>query len=152
MPIGRPTDLTPEAVAEVAYLLPRTLYLRTVADFLGVHRSSVYRWLERGRREEKRLRRPTAKPKPSEAIYKQFCDAYKKGLAEGEIRAVAAIRQAAAESWQAAAWLLERRFPERWGRDRVLLLDLLRKVKALRAECPGATPETSAPIGAAGGQ
>jgi hypothetical protein len=64
-------------------------------------------------------------------------------LAEGEIYAAEAIIKAASEHWQAAAWILERRFPERWGKDRVLLLKLLKQVKELRAECPDATPERS---------
>lgn len=37
--------------------------------------------------------------------------------AEGELRNVALIAQAArGGSWAAAAWLLERHYPERWGR------------------------------------
>lgn len=37
--------------------------------------------------------------------------------AEGEIRNVMLIAQAARQgSWPAAAWLLERHYPERWGR------------------------------------
>lgn len=39
--------------------------------------------------------------------------------AEGEALAIARIARAAAENWQAAAWLLERQFPERWGRPAV---------------------------------
>jgi hypothetical protein len=36
--------------------------------------------------------------------------------ATAEVREVALVTQAASTSWQAAAWLLERRVPERWGR------------------------------------
>jgi transposase len=36
--------------------------------------------------------------------------------AEGEVRAVTQIAQAAAHNWQAAAWLLERTYPDRWAR------------------------------------
>ena len=132
MPAGRPTDLTPEAIADVARLLPTALYLWTVADYIGVHRSTVYRWLKRGRREETRLRNPRAKRKPSEAIYLQFRNAHKKGLAEGEIYATQIIRKAAAGHWQAAAWLLERRYPARWGRDRSILAELVKQVKELQ--------------------
>jgi transposase len=133
MPAGRPTDLTPEVVADAARLLPTVLYLSTVADYIGVHRTTVQRWLRRGREEEKRLRNPRAKSKPSEALYLQFRIAHKKALAAGEIRAAGVIRKAASEHWQAAAWILERRFPERWGRDRSILAELVKQVKELRA-------------------
>jgi len=43
--------------------------------------------------------------------------------ATAEVREVALITQAASESWQAAAWLLERRAPERWGRVAVRSAD-----------------------------
>ncbi len=39
--------------------------------------------------------------------------------AEGEARAVARIAQAAGTSWQAAAWMLERQYPDRWARKSV---------------------------------
>lgn len=39
--------------------------------------------------------------------------------AEGEARGIATIANAAGENWQAAAWLLERQYPERWGRPAV---------------------------------
>jgi transposase len=132
MPAGRPTDLTPEVIEDVRRLLPISLYLETVGNYIGVSRMTIHRWSKRGRQEEKRLRNPRAKPKPSEAIYLQFCYAYKKGLAEGELYDAGVVKQAAATQWQAAAWRLERRFPERWGRDRALLLELVKQVKGMQ--------------------
>jgi hypothetical protein len=44
----------------------------------------------------------------------------------GEAALVAGITRAASEHWAAAAWLLERRWPERWGlsqRARIATLD-----------------------------
>lgn len=41
--------------------------------------------------------------------------------AEGEAANVARIAAAARDNWQAAAWLLERQFPQRWGRPALRL-------------------------------
>lgn len=47
----------------------------------------------------------------------EFSDAIKKAEATGALKWLARIEQAASDgSWQAAAWKLERRFPEEFGR------------------------------------
>jgi hypothetical protein len=51
-----------------------------------------------------------------------------------EERLVALVAQAAAKNWRVAAWLLERRFPERWGPER------------LRARDVAPTPSTTSEI------
>lgn len=43
-------------------------------------------------------------------------EAATRSSARAEVRAVAEIRRAATGDWRAVAFLLERRFPERWGR------------------------------------
>ena len=39
--------------------------------------------------------------------------------AEWELQFVAEIRAASCKEWPAAAWFLERRYPEHWGRHRL---------------------------------
>ncbi len=46
----------------------------------------------------------------------EIADRIGQAAAEGEVRAVTQIAQAAAHNWQAAAWLLERTYPDRWAR------------------------------------
>ncbi len=131
MPAGRPTELTPAVLEDVRRLLPTTLYLETVADYIGITRMSIHNWLRRGSLECKRLtRNRRAKPKESEAIYLEFFYAYKKALAEGEIYDAGIIKKAASEQWQAAAWRLERRFPKRWGKKDNSKVELTGKVQA----------------------
>lgn len=117
MPAGRPTLLTPEVIEEVRRILPVCLYLETVASYLGICRETLRQWLKRGQRERNRQRKnPKSKNCLKESIYVEFLDTYKKALAEGEIHDTGVIKKASQESWQAAAWRLERRFPSRWGR------------------------------------
>lgn len=130
---GRPSLLTPELIAEVATFLPRALYTSTVCGVLGISRQSWYYWMRRGEKESRRLeRRPDAVPRESEAIYLEFFVAVRRSLAEAAIEAVAVIREAAHTHWQAAAWLLERRYPERWSIQRRELIKLRREMKELR--------------------
>jgi transposase len=115
---GRPSKLTPEIVQKVREILPVALYIETVAAYLGVDRQTFYNWIKRGEREAKRLQKQKKPaPRAKEALYLEFFHAVKKALAEGEFHNALLIRTAATdgESWTAAAWLLERRFPERWG-------------------------------------
>jgi hypothetical protein len=128
-PGGRPTELTPQLIAEVAKVLPTCLYRETVADYLGVDRSTFWRWVKRGNREIRRLRKKGTKPRQSEAIYVEFCNAIKKALAEGEIFDLDIIKKASEKNWQAAAWRRERRNPERWGRKDRMDQEIKRQVQ-----------------------
>ncbi len=117
---GRPTLLTPQIIEDARRILPTVMYMEAVGDYLGIERTTWRVWLKRGSVEARRLRKPNAKSKPSESLYLEFFNTVKKALAEGEIHDAGVIKKASAEQWQAAAWRLERRFPDRWGKkDRV---------------------------------
>jgi len=90
-------------------------YLEVAAAFAGIHRSTLFDWMRRGARERER-RLKGEPPNVEEDAFVEFSDAIQKALAEAEVRDVAIIGKAAQEHWQAAAWRLERKFPERWGR------------------------------------
>jgi hypothetical protein len=129
---GRPLILSPAVVEEVRRLLPTVLYLESVGDYLGITHATWGNWLRRGRKEHNRLQRyPGEEPSEAESLYLEFFAAVKKGLAEGQIADAATIKRAAAKHWQAAAWRLERRFPERWGRDRAEIKELRRLAEDL---------------------
>jgi hypothetical protein len=50
--------------------------------------------------------------------YREFRESIKRAEAQAEVVSVARIRQAANEgTWQAAAWYLERKHGDRWGRN-----------------------------------
>ena len=139
---GRPTALTPEVLEHVRRLLPTCLYLETVADFLGLDRSTVRKWLNRGAQEHQRVSRAKrARFHTREALYVEFFLTFRKALAEGLIYDLGIIKKASADQvvsdasgrpvsirpghWQAAAWRADRRFPELWGRkDTVVMSDV----------------------------
>jgi transposase len=66
----------------------------------------VYRWTKRGEKQ-------------ASGLFREFCMALREADAVAELRCIRRLNQAACDGdWRAAAWMLERRFPERWGRRR----------------------------------
>lgn len=114
---GRPTKLNYEVQEKIIQAIKAGNYIETAAAYAGISKSTLYDWLKRGEREKQRVaKNPSYRIRKSEKIYVEFSDAVEKALAEAEMRDVLLIGKAAEEQWQAAAWRLERKFPERWGR------------------------------------
>jgi transposase len=118
---GRPTNLTPEVHTAFVAALKRSWYIETAASLVGVGRSTVYGWMRRGRKE-------------TEGPFAEFLDDVKKALAEQEAHCLDRIRVAGADHWQALAWLLERRYPNRWSSSRAQLKELCKRWDELDEE------------------
>ena len=114
---GRPTKLDYKVQEKIIQAIKAGNYMETAAAYAGISKSTLYDWLKRGEREKQRVaKNPRYRIRKSEKIYVDFSDAVEKALAEAEVRDVLLISKAAEEQWQAAAWRLERKFPDRWGR------------------------------------
>ena len=104
--MGRPSKaehvLTPERLTEIAALLLEGHHKETVADFLGIHRGTWWRWEQQGEQYP-------------DSIYGEFRDVTRAAIAGAEIDTLRAIRSGA-RGWEARAWIAERRFPQRWGK------------------------------------
>jgi transposase len=101
---GRPTKLTPELQAKICSAIQAGNFIEIAAAYAGIRKATLHNWLRRGARQ-------------TQGIYHAFSEAAEKALADSEARDVALIAKAAADGqWQAAAWRLERKFPDRWGR------------------------------------
>lgn len=117
---GRPTRLNYSVQEKIVQAIRAGNYIETAAAYAGIHKSSLYEWLNRGEREKQRVAKdPKFKIQKKEAPFVDFSNAVQKALADAEVRDVAIIGRAAEEQWQAAAWRLERKFPDRWGRKRL---------------------------------
>jgi len=108
MRTGRPTKLTPETQKKIVAAIQAGCYMETAAAFAGIDRATLHRWLKRGRRAD-----PEAE---DEGIYRDFCAVIARALAQSEVADVTVLSLAAKADWRAAAWRLERKFPDRWGR------------------------------------
>ena len=104
--MGRKLKLTPELQTRVVNAIKAGNYAFIAAEMAGISKTTYYRWLE------------TAEKPNAEAKYRDFRDAVKEAEAQAEVASVALIRQAAQNgTWQAAAWYLERKHADRWGRN-----------------------------------
>ncbi len=70
----------------------------------GISEPTFYRW------------KKEAKTAPEGSVAWNFWRAVKKALAIAEDKLVRIIEKAGEEDWGAAAWMLERRNPQQWGR------------------------------------
>ena len=102
-PLGRPTKLTPEVQTTIVNALASGVYLETAASVAGISRDTLNAWLKNG-------------AQCKSGVQKDFSDAIKKALATAETRLVDTVNLASQQQWQAAMTLLERRWPQRWGR------------------------------------
>jgi hypothetical protein len=88
------SKLTPELQKLICTLLQAGNTKKVAAEAAGIAESTFYDWMQT---------RPA------------FAAAVEKAEAEAEATLVTRVAKAAASSWRAAAWLLERRNPDEWG-------------------------------------
>lgn len=126
--MGRPTKLSADLKERLIGALRSGAPNETAAGFAGIAESTFYAWLARAQDD--------LKNNPEIATdYTEFQEAVEKAQAEAEIEKLLIINNAAkgkpttegapgtAGQWQAAAWFLERRHPERYGRRIVTIPD-----------------------------
>jgi hypothetical protein len=109
--------LTPKLREDLLKMIVAGNYIETAAAYVGIAQQTLREWMRRGEREAQRLYSdPDARPIKSEGKYLEISQAIRQAQAESEVRDVVLIGRAAQEQWQAAAWRLERRYPDRWGK------------------------------------
>lgn len=95
---GRPSKLTPETQAKIVQALEVGATHRIACLYAGIGASTFAEWMQ----------------------IPDFANVVKAADSKACIVSLASIRQAAAGGqWQAGAWLLERRYPEEFGRRQV---------------------------------
>jgi hypothetical protein len=104
--MGRTLKLTLETQDKICVAIRLGNDKKVAAALAGVSETTFYRWLEMAEL-------PNAKKE-----YREFRESIERAEAEAEVTRIARITQAADNgTWQAASWWLERKFPERWGRN-----------------------------------
>jgi transposase len=123
---GRATVLTPRVQEIIVDAITSGGTDRTAIAAAGISRRAYYYWLVRGR--------------AGEEPYSSFAEAVLHADAVAQGRCLRIIDQAGPKDWRAAAWWLERRHPDEWGRhprvDVAGLLDDLARGLAARLGIP----------------
>lgn len=96
--------LTDEAADRICQAVRTGATLEGAAAYAGVARATFFDWLRRGRQEN--ARNP----------YRKFAADLDEALGHVEVANIGRIARAGQDEWQANAWILERRFPDKYGR------------------------------------
>lgn len=108
--VGRPSKFTPEACEAILLGIRGGNYLNVACELAGVSYRTFRRWMV------------IAEDPNGDPAYAEFAAKVAQAEAQAEAANIAVIRQAARPTkarqgdWKAAAWLEERRHPQRWGR------------------------------------
>ena len=113
---GRKTLLTPERLEAIQTMLRAGAYVDTACRSVGITTTTFYNWIQRGNVQRERLN-AGLETEPDEKPFLEFLDAVEEADAEGIIGHLMNIDHAAKNgTWQASAWILERKQPRKWGR------------------------------------
>ena len=99
---GRPTKATPETLKIIIDAVSEGLTYETSAALAGITYQTLHDWKKKGGQ--------------GDPVFVDFAEKLMVAEAEGEYTLLANIRRAGESQWQASAWILERRYPQRYGR------------------------------------
>jgi len=110
----RASKLTPELAARIAKAVSCGNYPEIAAESEGVGKTTFYRWMEQGARDET-------------GPFREFRESITRARAQAERKMVRIVRRAAVDDAQSAQWYLERSASDRWGRrDKVQIENAVR--------------------------
>jgi hypothetical protein len=101
---GRRTELTPRIQEIICATIAAGNYQNRAAAAAGISESTLIKWRKRGRRGEE--------------LYAALNAAIDAAERDCEVALVAKVKAAADDDWRAAAFMLERKHPENWSRER----------------------------------
>ena len=114
--MGRPTKLTPERQNRLVEAIQAGNYYKVACAAAGIDYSTFRLWMQAGE----------AKKNPR---FSEFFEAITRAEAAAEDSAVRMWQQAMPTDWRAAQMFLERRHPDRWGKQERLDLKHAGKVE-----------------------
>lgn len=122
--LGRPLSLDQRTAGQIVGLLRRGLYQEDAVAAVGVSRSTYFAWLAKAREIRRRVANEHDEIDPDqldaltveELRLLDFLELVTGARATAEAEALSAVRDAFPTDWRAAAWYLERSWPDKYGR------------------------------------
>ena len=105
--MARPTKFNTKTKRRLYKALRIGASRKMAAQYAGISYELLRQWMRRGEQEAR-------------GEFVVFLAALKRAESEACMKALEAINGAMETRWQAAAWMLERRYPEDWGRNRII--------------------------------
>jgi transposase len=104
---GAPSKLTPAVRDFIVDAVRDGSHFAPACVGAGIDKTTAYKWIKRGEEDREKGR---------ETDYSTFVDALVRAQAQSETRLVGKLQIHADSDWRAGAFILERRFKERWGK------------------------------------
>jgi hypothetical protein len=108
---GRPSTLTSEIANAIEEKLLKGGFIEPSVVSCGVPKRTFYDWMAKGKRDEE--------AGDTETVHAQFAWHVQVALAKAEIELIEKL-QRESNQWKRYAWMLERRFKDRWAMKREL--------------------------------
>jgi transposase len=132
--VPRQTKLTPELIGTICQYVGEGNFRHIAARGAGVPLRTFWNWCKQGK-------------KYPEGIYGTLLQSLQEAEKSAEIAVVRAVMEAAKSDPKCGQWWLERKFPQRWGRNRVEITDLKARMDVVEkrlAEQSGDVPADGA--------
>lgn len=100
--MGRKYTISEDKINRICDAIKRGLSNRSAAASVGISHVSFYNWVNRGEHED-------------DTLYSKFYDGVQAASAEFEASRIRNIASHEETSWQASAWLLERKLPDEYS-------------------------------------
>ena len=136
--MARPTKLTPEVEERLVHAISVGATYKDACACAGISYQTFLNWKKRAQRVMEQMEERGTEPEEITDQFVEFFDHIKKAQGEAAMGWLTTINKAARRDWKAAAWMLERRYPESYDRKR------LRPERINEAE---STPKTAPTLG-----
>lgn len=155
---GAPITLTPDIQKAVCSALRAGNYIETACLYAKIGKTTFYDWLSRGEEEQEKPKKRGQEVDPEIQSLIEFSNAVREAIAHGEMVLVNSVEKhangrpakrdevtgdivpAIENDWKAAAWMLERKFPDRWASK---TQQNVKVFPGKRGEDPGFKPDGS---------